>query len=137
MSFINWSEIYCLGDPTLDAHHQNLFAILNQLHDELLGHKREEAVVKTIKALLDYTRYHFAEEERVMKAIGYPEYETHKAAHQQILQKLLTCDQHKSGGARECAGELYTFLLGDWLWKHILEMDKKISPYIRSQALKQ
>lgn len=27
--------------------------------------------------------------------------------------------------------ELYSFLLSDWRWKHVLEMDKKIAPYIR------
>lgn len=130
MSFINWSDIYSVGDPTLDGHHQKLFDIVNQLHDELLGHHREEAVACTIKALLDYTHYHFSEEERVMKAVGFPEYEAHKAVHDKIIRKLQEYEHNKAAGDRESTGELYKFLLSDWLWKHVLEMDKKMAPYI-------
>lgn len=136
MSFINWSEIYSIGDQTLDSHHQRLFDIVNQLHDELLGHKREEAVAHTIKALLDYAHYHFSEEEKVMKAVDFPEYEMHKAAHDEIIHKLQAYEHDKAMGNKESAGELYSFLLSDWLWKHILEMDKKIAPYIQGHALK-
>lgn len=136
MAFVNWSDIYSVGDQTLDGHHQRLFDILNQLHDELLGHHREEAVAHTIKALLDYSHYHFSEEERVMKAIGFPEYEEHKAVHEKIIHKLQEYERDKATGDRKSAGELYSFLVGDWLWKHILEMDKKMTPYIRSHKLK-
>ena len=136
MTFINWSDIYSIGDQTLDSHHQRLFDIVNQLHDELLGHNRKKAVANTIKALLDYSRYHFSEEERVMKAVGFPEYEGHKAIHDKIIHKLQQYEHHEAAGDRESAGELYSFLLSDWLWKHILEMDKKIAPYIHSHTLK-
>lgn len=136
MPFINWSEMYCIGDPTLDSHHQKLFDIVNQLHEELLSHKREAAVAKTIKALLEYALQHFAEEERVMKAVNFPEYEKHKAIHDEILRTLQSYEQLKAAGDLTSAGDLYSFLLSDWLWKHILEMDKKMGPYIQRQHLK-
>lgn len=130
MPFLKWSDSFRIGDERLDSDHKGLFEILNRLHDELLKNNRREAADKAIVELLDYSKRHFSEEEGVMKTVGYRGYEEHKARHDELIHRLQDYEYRKSQGDLEATRQLYGFLLGDWLWKHIIEMDMKIAPYI-------
>lgn len=47
-------------------------------------------VVKSILAgLAEYTPSHFAVEESLMRILNYPDYESHKAVHEELLQHLV------------------------------------------------
>jgi hemerythrin len=130
MPFLKWSDSFCIGDERLDSDHKGLFDILNRLHVELLKNNRREAADKAIVELLDYSKRHFSGEEEVMKAVGFLGYEEHKACHDELIQKLQDYESRRNNGDQEATRPLYGFLLGDWLWKHIIEMDMKIAPYI-------
>jgi hemerythrin len=82
--------------------------------------------------LLSYTRYHFAEEEKVMKAAGFPDLEEHCRVHGEMARQVVDMQQrHKADPAAVPAGETFDFL-SQWLVRHILANDLRFRPYVEA-----
>ena len=78
---------YLVGIDRVDREHRQLFEIAARVYDSL-GASDEAAEAITDAAvieLLDYTVTHFASEESLMEEAGYPELESHRRQHQQLL----------------------------------------------------
>jgi len=80
-----------------------------------------------IQFLDNYTKKHFAEEERLMQERQCPVAEANKMAHQQLLERLAQLktqfEQHKTGTT--VTMEIHR-LMSDWLIRHIKEIDLKL-----------
>lgn len=132
MSFVDWSAAYTVNHAKLDEQHQKLFRIINELHDAMFAKKGRAFVATTIRELVEYTRTHFAEEERQMEAQGYPGLAEHRAAHQQLLKTVTDIERRYQQTQESMGGEVIGFLVSDWLLKHILSMDKQYAPYMKN-----
>lgn len=77
--------------------------------------------------LKDYTEAHFAREEKVMEACGYPGLANHRQVHRLLVKQLLEQRQQYE------KGNLYLDSLIDflqnWLLDHIQTMDRAYVPY--------
>jgi hemerythrin-like metal-binding protein len=78
-----------------------------------------------ISELLDYTVYHFSQEEKLMEQNGYAGLAEQKLAHQAFIDKV---KEYKD----EAAGDMAIFVVSkvstagmEWLIDHIMVMDKK------------
>ncbi len=127
MSLYQWSEQYSVGDATMDAHHQRLFEIIDQLHRAVDEDQGEAAVGEAIAELLAYTRYHFDEEERMLEALGYPTLDAHKALHRQFVDSLLACQADLERGATRVAAIKLLTTAAKWLRDHIMSIDQGYS----------
>lgn len=116
----------------LDEQHQRIFRLISELHLAMFSNKGREQVAVTIGELIKYVNEHFADEEREMEACGFPGLAEHKKEHERLRKRVLDLERHFHEGKDSVAGELFGFLLGDWLVKHILEMDKQYAPYMKS-----
>ena len=76
------------GNIFIDKEHRELLQAANDLLDACGAGKGREYMSKTIKFLNDYVDKHFANEERLQKNSGYPNFEAHKAFHEKYKQKL-------------------------------------------------
>lgn len=132
MSYVDWSAAYSVNHAKLDEQHQKLFRIINELHDAMFAKKGRAFVATTIRELVEYTRTHFAEEERQMEAQGYPGLAEHRAAHQQLLKTVTDIERRFQKSQESMGGEVIGFLISDWLLKHILSMDKQYAPYMKN-----
>ena len=123
MPLFNWSNEYSVGIHSMDSHHKRLFDIMNKLHDAMKERRGAEVISSTIGELLDYTKYHFAEEERLLERANYPGLAAQKAAHRAFIDKVAGFKQRADQGmAIFVANEVATTTV-EWLKKHILEMD--------------
>jgi hemerythrin len=128
---MQWKAKYEIGIELIDQQHRQLVETLTRLETATVAAQYRE-MGYALKFLVDYTNFHFSEEETFMQKIGYPAYDSHKALHKELIQKLMAILlKLKKGGTLEHQ-ELIDFLM-DWLANHILEADKKIGLFISKQ----
>mgnify|MGYP002639290185 CR=1 FL=1 len=124
---IEWTPELAIGIEALDADHQVLLQLISH-GQKLLNVENESAKTAFIlRELKAYSESHFAREEVVMQACGYPEFENHKQVHSMLLRKLdALCLSQKQGGLR--ASDFSGFL-GSWWEDHVRIMDQAITPH--------
>lgn len=135
---IKWDQSYALGIPLIDAQHQKLFEIANAL-DELLnlnpsiGEASFDKIMDAQDKLVDYTKYHFSQEEKLMTHYGYDGMSEHFEEHKKFIRYLDEIDYLKvDKNPREGALEMLKFVT-QWIFKHILKSDFAFKDHIISE----
>ena len=123
---IYWSNDYCLGHEIIDAEHEKLFEMANQIFHI----KDPTGDVDTIKLLLhelyDYMQTHFRHEEEYMKEISFPKRKDHIEKHEAIIQEMNQA--LKTSRNMEQPKTKLNDLMVKWVLTHIIEEDRKIAP---------
>ncbi len=127
MSIVKWSDAFNLGIHYIDAAHRHLFDILDTLHAELLGARNKSVIDRLLAELVNYTKTHFAEEEVFMRKQNEPNLDRHLSAHRALEKRLDQIVAAWNAGEAHASIEFFGFLFGDWLWRHIMETDMKIT----------
>ncbi|RMD80498.1 MAG: hypothetical protein D6809_00985, partial [Gammaproteobacteria bacterium] len=131
-----WQPSYAVGIGEIDRQHQVLVGLINDLHRDLHRRAATEAppasLEGAVQALLQYTRVHFAFEEDLMAAHGYPELEPHRERHRRLMARV----EELARGAGEGDGlEALLAFLRDWLVEHIQGMDRGYGPFLRERGV--
>lgn len=136
MTVMEWTPKMSVGLAELDDDHKQLIRIINQLGADYAKEDRREAVRQSLMALRRYAEFHFAREEKVMTACGYPGIEEHKGEHRDFVQRIQELthqfDEDPARSAELVNRELLNFLQ-DWLTHHILIEDKAYKPHIEDR----
>jgi hemerythrin len=132
---VKWSESYALGIKLIDDQHKALIDIVNDIFSHASGREREEHEYfrEVIKQAVDYIKFHFATEEKVMKSTKYKSYDAHKKNHEEFILKVLSTAKDYESGKRLTLTN-FGYFLKDWVLSHIAVMDKKYCEYFRSIA---
>ena len=97
--------------------------------------KGKEILGTVLKEMVDYTKVHFAAEERILRDSGYPDYEQHKAVHEKVTEKVSTIhSKYLQGNGSHLTIEAMNYL-NDWLQKHILGTDQRYSSHLNGKGL--
>lgn len=134
MAMFGWSEKYSVNILEIDDQHKKLIGMVGQLHNAMREGKGKQVLDEVLRNLIQYTRTHFAAEERIMKANGYPEYELHKAKHDKMTDNVANIYRQYQDGKATITLEVMNFL-ENWVDKHILGTDMKYGPFLRSKGL--
>jgi len=113
-----WQEDYSVGNDELDNQHKYLFELGNQI--QAAGITEAKTYVM---ALYKYIREHFQLEEDHMKSMSYPDLESHRNLHNNLLSDLnvITDDFFEKSDSFE----KFKAFFYNWLIDHILQHDKK------------
>ena len=130
MALFEWSEIYSVGNKTIDKQHQKLFDIANRFYQAHNDGHGQEVLGSIFTELLEYTQYHFADEERLMKEADFPDFYKHKANHEKLIE-VVTNLKKNFDDKQEGVEERITDFLKMWLNGHILGMDRNYKTYLR------
>ena len=131
-----WEQGYKIGQWEMDAEHLILFSLLNQLDININADLVDECVHDVLTALGAYIDYHFAHEEALMKAWGYPDLEAHAAKHHEFTQEVGRLrEMVKTGDTLRGALKVRGFVL-EWLLNHIMETDVDYARFIAERAQK-
>ncbi len=125
MALFKWIDDYSVGVSSIDNQHKKLFGIMNKLHDGMKEGIGEKAIGAIIKELLDYTVYHFSEEEKKMESINYAGLPTQLRAHKAFISKIEEYKQEADKGNAIFVCTKVSRTAVDWLKEHILKIDKK------------
>ncbi|HEB53956.1 MAG TPA: bacteriohemerythrin [bacterium] len=128
MPLINWKPEFDLGVAAMDAEHKQLIDAMNHVHELEQAKSPKSAVDAALKNLVDLTVKHFADEERHMEAIGFPEFERHRFIHKDMLKRIGEHYEVFQQGDGSLSREFYNFLT-NWLSAHICHIDRKYSTH--------
>jgi len=124
MAFLNWSSELEIGVRPMDAEHEVLVKLMNDLHGHREANAPKQVMQQALKALLSYTVKHFRDEEAYMRQIKYADYKVHCITHQHLVGKLTEFHDAYVAGRSELDDAFFNFLKL-WLSAHILQIDKK------------
>jgi hemerythrin len=129
--FVAWDDRYSVGIPLIDDQHKELIRLTNELYEScLVGEEAARAnFMAAIKGTVDYVKYHFGVEEKILQNVKYPEIVEHKRAHEDFVQHILDEVQSFQDG-KKFVPNLFVRYLKDWILSHIAVADRKYAAYI-------
>ena len=113
MGMIQWNESLSVNVAEIDAQHQKLIGLINDLNAAMLRGKGRDVLGSILTGLVDYAETHFQTEERYFLRFGYPEAGPHQKAHADFVAKVI---DFQNGFAADRAGLFVDVLLfsSDW-----------------------
>ena len=121
MTRMVWAKDLDTGIDVIDNQHKRIVAYINDLYDARTnGHKKED-IAKVIDELAGYTVSHFAFEEVMQEAAGYPLLKLHKKVHELFARRVEEYRERFKHG--EDISEELNDLLVKWLFIHIKQDD--------------
>jgi hemerythrin len=129
--FVEWDDRYSVRIPQIDNQHKELIRMTNDLYTACLGgtEAAKEPFREAVRGTVDYVKYHFAAEEKILEAIKYPEFTVHKREHESFVRKILEGVRDFQEG-RPFVPNVFVRYLKDWILAHIAVEDKKYADYI-------
>ncbi|MFN3247583.1 MAG: bacteriohemerythrin, partial [Leptonema sp. (in: bacteria)] len=89
MAFMEWTEEMDVGISEFNNHHKKLIELINRLFNAMSENKTKELLEQIFLELIDYTKYHFSAEEKLMIQLNYPEYTRHKQEHETLTKQVM------------------------------------------------
>jgi len=135
MPLMEWNQKMAVGVALLDLDHQKLVKMINDLYDAMKEGHSKESLGKILDSLVDYTKVHFAHEERFFAQTHYADLAAHKKEHDDLTRQVLEVQaKYRSGATGTLSLEVMNFLK-NWLVNHIQGSDKKYGPHLNSQGI--
>jgi hemerythrin len=114
MPFIVWTNEMSVDVKMLDNDHKRLAILINDLHAGLMAGRDRKELERIFDELVNYTRLHFAHEERILAEAGYSGAAAHKQEHDHKIEQVLIM-QARFRSAKESADYLEVLdQLKDW-----------------------
>ena len=135
MALIEWNQSLKVDILQFDDQHQQLVAMVNQLHQAIKGGQGADQLDGTLAGLAEYTRVHFAAEEALMEQCGYPDYMHHKQAHADLVRQVIEANEQLKNGKKLQPISVMQFLV-NWLVNHITGVDKSYTHFFKSKGIK-
>ncbi|MBL1178199.1 bacteriohemerythrin [Pantanalinema sp. GBBB05] len=133
MTIAVWKTEYLTGDLHVDQEHQELFEMVNSLHDAILRAAPYSVVQEIFADLASHTVKHFQTEERLMQVSNYPGCDRHKQSHDGLVSKVKTLSQQLDNQTLPLSIRLTEFL-AEWLAHHIQGEDQNMIRFFREQT---
>jgi hemerythrin len=132
---LQWTADLAVGVELVDRQHQELFSRFHDLLEACSQPKGKGHVIDLLNFLSAYVIEHFQAEEQLMRQHSYPDYENHRAQHQQFARKLdsLHQDIDRDGATVSLVINTNQAVLR-WLIEHIKRVDSKLGLFLKSSA---
>jgi len=130
---VQWQNSYSVGIRQIDEHHMKLIGMTNKLFSSCMAGKTKgrDTFLEIIHEAVEYTRYHFGIEEKIMKRINYPGFVKHKQEHTDFIREVyIKVEEFKTG--KILVPLQFVYFLRDWVLLHIAVCDKKLGNYLLS-----
>lgn len=129
MKLIEWRDEYQLGIPSVDHEHRELIDLINDLYENYLEKSSKVTTLDFLGEVYAKIASHFALEEKIMKELGYDEYEDHKTEHEKLLDEI--CDFMDDFEHDEVFEEgIFGELLELWFVEHFRTRDARLHKFI-------
>ncbi|MCH8137126.1 MAG: bacteriohemerythrin [Proteobacteria bacterium] len=128
---LEWTDTLSVGVPAIDQDHKALLSLFNRCIEVANGARPNKELGAILDELVDYTKYHFQREEKIMAACDYPHLRRHRTGHQ-LLVKEIQRHKRKYDQGDLTADSLLDFL-SNWLKGHIMGTDREAVSYFKGK----
>jgi hemerythrin len=135
MALMNWTDKLSVGVAVIDDDHKKLVGMVNELHDAMQAGHGSDSLGRILDGLVQYTRFHFAREEKFFTQTGYPDAIVHKQEHDALTRQVLGVQQKYASGATTTLSLDVLHFLRDWLIKHIQGSDQKYRLHLNAKGI--
>lgn len=135
MAPAGWSRDMSVGVASLDAQHQRLFQMFDDLEQAMDDGRGQEAVVGIFEGLVAYAREHFEREEKLFSHTGYQEAAAHKVEHDAFIRAVEELRAEHRGGDAGAPSRALDFMSA-WMRDHICGTDKRYTAHLNSRGIK-
>jgi hemerythrin-like metal-binding protein len=129
---LKWSPQLDVCDEKMNDEHKVLIAQMSRLQDLASTKASQQQLGHELVRLLTLTKAHFDHEERFLRSIEYPGFDTHKLIHTQLLKRLDQFVAQFDAGTASMDEKFFGFLRV-WLTGHIMDIDHKYGEHILSR----
>jgi len=137
IEYVRWQSSYSVGNEKLDNQHKKIIEFLNTLYWTLREGMQRQVLLSILDELNDYTLTHLREEEELLKACNYPDYETHWGMHEKLKARTFRFRKRfQYDYQAEFVSDFFEFLK-EWWIAHITQVDKKYEPYLKKSDMTQ
>ncbi len=134
MPKVTWSDNYSINVAEIDAQHQKILELVNDLHSAVESCIDKEELREKLSALVEFTDHHFSTEDRLMKKHGYPGFKGHHREHRQLIGHLKELVKAVSKGKRPTFYSDYD-VSTDWALTHIRDYDSGLGVFLNSKGV--
>ncbi|WP_106003014.1 bacteriohemerythrin [Magnetospirillum gryphiswaldense] len=123
-----------IGNTTIDKDHEKLITIINDFLEHSKSLNNAKLMSDTLKALLDYTKFHFEREERIQKECMYPYHDMHLHEHNALVMQIQDMARtyfiEKSKPLDQHSVNILNQFLKTWLIDHIKKFDTNMRQWV-------
>ena len=136
---IHWRDGLSVGNEIIDGDHKRLISIINCAEQVINESGSRRELERVLKDLDQYTKEHFAREEALQRAVGYPFHEAHLLEHAGLIDALQRIRDRVSG-AKDCYAYERALsglceLLENWLMNHVITHDLRMRPFVEKKRV--
>jgi hemerythrin len=135
MALMTWTEKLSVGVGVLDDDHKKLVGMVNELYDAMQGGHGKEKLGGILDRLVQYTKFHFAREEKLFAETGYPASGPHKEQHEALTRQVIEVQKKYNAGAVATLSVDVMHFLRDWLVKHIQGSDQSYRAHLNAKGI--
>ena len=127
-----WKDTMLVGVPQIDSQHRKLVEAIDRLMNACMQGKGRSVLDETLGYVVEYTKEHFRDEEKLQAQYSYPGMGEHKQVHSRFIASITAIEKElaETGPNIALIGQLHKALV-DWLINHITTEDKKVGEHIR------
>lgn len=131
MPLMEWSAVYALGVPEMDATHQAFMAAVNAADEADDGD-----FLRVFEALIAHTVVHFERERIWMLELGFSPEHCHLGEHERVLKLLDAVRDKMIEDGHVALGRRVLSEMPPWFDQHATLMDAPLAHYIKDEARK-
>jgi hemerythrin-like metal-binding protein len=133
MAVIECNQSFNAEIRRCDEQYDKLIELVNDLHEQLNSGKGRDEVGRSFRSTIAFAKAHFKEEEKLMRAHGYPALDEQKQSHELFVIEVKNLfSQFKSGG-------ILTVSIKNFLKRlehHIMGDDRSYCRFVNSKGLR-
>jgi hemerythrin len=129
-----WRDSFSIHVAQMDAHHKRLIEIANKAMEHLYNNSEPESIANAFDALVDYTRYHFDTEEKLLALYSYPDTERQSQKHLEMIRQVIEYKERVLGGNAPNKADFLNFI-ENWLVRHVLDEDRKYGEFLNAKGV--
>lgn len=131
---ITWGPNFYIGIKEIDNQHKVLVDLINKLYTAFGSNSNRRQIKTVLQELVDYTVYHFGNEENYFKKFGYKDTPAHVDQHKRFVDKIRSFARDFEKGDATVSIDIINFLK-DWLINHILKIDARYVPFLKEHGV--
>lgn len=129
---IEFDDNLITGNNTIDEQHKELICRIKQFVDSCEQGDAKIKAIKMLDYLMEYTEFHFSQEEKLQEDVGYPELAQHREKHEEFKKTLQNLENflEESEGPTDAFVQQVETNVVNWLFNHIKTFDRSVAEFI-------